>query len=120
MSSCRDFTSWNLLGSERRVYHSQVIKLCLQRSRAVMNRHVKTAILALCAVLLVATTLLAQAGKPKAVPVEPIKDAGVVPKGDKVANDFVIRNEGDAPLQITDVRASPSLRITKSLATLSP
>ncbi|HYU35441.1 MAG TPA: DUF1573 domain-containing protein [Thermoanaerobaculia bacterium] len=71
-----------------------------------MNRHVKTAILALCAVLLVATTLLAQAGKPKAVPVEPIKDAGVVPKGDKVANDFVIRNEGDAPLQITDVRAS--------------
>ena len=71
-----------------------------------MNRHVKTAILALCAVLLVATTLLAQAGKPKAVPVEPIKDVGVVPKGDKVANDFLIRNEGDAPLQITDVRAS--------------
>lgn len=71
-----------------------------------MNRHVKAAILALCAVLLVATTLLAQAGKPKAVPVEPIKDLGVVPKGDKIVHDFAIRNDGDAPLEITDVRAS--------------
>jgi hypothetical protein len=71
-----------------------------------MNRHLKTAILALCAVLLVATSLLAQAGKAKAVPVEPIKDMGVVPKGDKVVHDFLIRNEGDAPLQITDVRSS--------------
>jgi len=71
-----------------------------------MNRHVKPAILALCAVLLVATTLLAQAGTPKAVPVEPITDVGVVPKGDKVVHDFIIRNEGDAPLQITDVKAS--------------
>jgi hypothetical protein len=71
-----------------------------------MNRHARTAILALCAVLLVATTLLAQAGKPKAVPVEPIKDVGIVPKGDKVVHDFVIRNEGDSPLEITEVRAS--------------
>ena len=69
-----------------------------------MNRHVKTAILALVAVFLVATTLLAQAGKPKAVPVELIKDVGIVPKGDKVVHDFLIRNEGDAPLEITDVR----------------
>jgi hypothetical protein len=71
-----------------------------------MNRHIKTAILALLAVLLVTTTLLAQAGKPKATPVEPIKDLGVVPKGDKVAHDFVIRNEGSSPLEITDVRAT--------------
>jgi Protein of unknown function (DUF1573) len=70
-----------------------------------MNRPIKTAILAFFAVLLVATSLLAQ-GKPKAVAVEPIKDIGVVPKGDKVVHDFVIRNEGDAPLEITDVRAS--------------
>ena len=71
-----------------------------------MNRHLKTAILALCAVFLVATTLLAQAGKPKAVAVEAIKDVGVVPKGDKVVHDFLIRNDGDVPLQITDVRAA--------------
>lgn len=71
-----------------------------------MNRHLKSAILALCAILLVATTLLAQAGKPKAVPVEPVKDVGIVPKGDKVVHDFMIRNEGDAPLQITDVKAA--------------
>lgn len=71
-----------------------------------MNRHFRTAILALFAVLLVTTTLMAQAGKPKAAPVEPIKDLGVVPKGDKVVHDFVIRNDGDAPLEITDVRAT--------------
>lgn len=71
-----------------------------------MNRHLKTAILALCAAFLVATTLLAQAGKPKAVAVEAIKDVGVVPKGDKVVHDFLIRNDGDVPLQITDVRAA--------------
>jgi hypothetical protein len=68
-----------------------------------MQRHIKTAILALCAILWVATSLLA-AGKPKAVVAEPIKDAGTVAKGDKVVNDFVIKNEGDADLQITNVQ----------------
>jgi hypothetical protein len=85
-----------------------------------MNRHLKTAILALCAVLLVATTLLAQAGKPKAVPVEPIKDFGVVPKGDKVVHDFTIRNEGDAPLQITEVRAACGCTVVDYDKTIAP
>jgi hypothetical protein len=73
-----------------------------------MNRHRKTVILALCCVLLAAATLLAQgtAGKPKAVAVEPIKDVGFVSKGDMATNEFVIRNDGDAPLELREVRAA--------------
>jgi Protein of unknown function (DUF1573) len=69
-----------------------------------MKRHSMTAILALCAILLAAAFALADAGKPKAVAAEPIKDMGVVPKGEKVTHDFVIRNDGNAPLEITEVR----------------
>ncbi|HEY3571326.1 MAG TPA: DUF1573 domain-containing protein [Thermoanaerobaculia bacterium] len=68
-----------------------------------MHRQIKTVILALCAALLVAASLLA-AGKPKATVAEPVKDAGTVPKGEKIINDFVIKNEGDADLQITNVQ----------------
>lgn len=66
------------------------------------------AILALCAVVAYAAPLAAQtestASGPKAVIEEPIFDAGKVAKGEDVVHDFVIRNEGDAPLNITDVR----------------
>jgi hypothetical protein len=68
-----------------------------------MQRHTKTVILALCAALLVAATVLA-AGKPKATIAEPLKDVGTVSKGDKIVHDFVIKNEGDADLQITNVQ----------------
>lgn len=68
-----------------------------------MQRHTKTVILALCAALLVAATVLA-AGKPKATVAEPLKDVGTVSKGDKIVHDFVIKNEGDADLQITNVQ----------------
>lgn len=68
-----------------------------------MQRHTKTVILALCAALLVAASLLA-AGKPKAVVAEPVKDAGTVAKGEKIVNDFLIKNDGDANLQITNVQ----------------
>jgi hypothetical protein len=68
-----------------------------------MHRQIKTAILALCAALLVAASLLA-AGKPKATVAEPVKDVGTVPKGEKIVHDFMIKNEGDADLQITNVQ----------------
>ena len=73
-----------------------------------MNRHRKTVNLALCCVLLAAATLLAQGatGKPKAVAVEPIKDVGFVAKGDLATHEFVIRNDGDAPLEVREVRAA--------------
>lgn len=70
-----------------------------------MQRHIKTAILALCAVLWVAATVLA-AGTPKVVAVEPVKDAGTVSKGEKIVHDFAIRNDGDAVLEITNVHAA--------------
>ncbi|HTG34260.1 MAG TPA: DUF1573 domain-containing protein [Thermoanaerobaculia bacterium] len=44
------------------------------------------------------------AGKPKATIAEPLKDVGTVSKGDKIVHDFVIKNEGDADLQITNVQ----------------
>ncbi|HWN42242.1 MAG TPA: DUF1573 domain-containing protein [Thermoanaerobaculia bacterium] len=73
-----------------------------------MNRHMKTVNLALCCVLLAAATLLAQGatGKPKAVAVEPIKDVGFVAKGEMAIHEFVIRNDGDAPLELREVRAA--------------
>lgn len=73
-----------------------------------MNRHLKTVNLALCCVLLAAATLLAQgaAGKPKVVAVEPIKDVGFVAKGDLAVHEFVLRNEGNAPLEVREVRAA--------------
>ncbi|MES1245011.1 MAG: DUF1573 domain-containing protein [Acidobacteriota bacterium] len=72
-----------------------------------MKRHLRTANLALCCALLVAASLFAQGtGTPKAVATEPIKDIGVVAKGEKAAYDFAIRNEGDAPLQVQEVRAA--------------
>jgi uncharacterized protein DUF1573 len=72
-----------------------------------MKRHLKTVNLALCCVVLVAASLFAQgAGQPKAVATEPVKDLGFVAKGEKAAYDFTIRNEGNAPLQIQEVRAA--------------
>lgn len=79
-----------------------------------MKRHLKTVNLALCCVLLVAASLLAQgtaatsesAAKPKAVAVEPIKDVGFVPKGEMASHEFQIRNEGDSPLEVREVRAA--------------
>src|SRR6185436_15700181 len=72
-----------------------------------MKRHLKTVNLALCGVVLVAASLFAQsASQPKAVVTEPVKDLGVVAKGEKAAYEFTIRNEGNAPLQIQEVRAA--------------
>jgi Protein of unknown function (DUF1573) len=87
-----------------------------------MNRHLKTAILALCAIPFVAASLLAQEApvKPEAVAVEQIKDVGVVPKGDKIATSFDIRNDGKAPLEITDVRPSCGCTVAKFDRTIAP
>lgn len=41
---------------------------------------------------------------PKAVPLEPIHDSDIVAKGEVITHDFEIRNDGDAPLQIENVR----------------
>jgi hypothetical protein len=84
-----------------------------------MQRYVKTVILALVAALLVASTALA-AGKPKAVAAEPIKDLGSVSKGDKAVHDFVIRNEGDAVLEITSVQPACGCTVADFDKTIAP
>jgi hypothetical protein len=78
-----------------------------------MKRNQRAVILALCAIFLACAAAFAaapaapaQASQPKAVAVEPIKDAGSVAKGDKLTQDFEIRNDGSAVLQITDIRAA--------------
>jgi len=85
-----------------------------------MKRHSMTAVLALCTVLLAAAVALADAGKPKAVAPEPIKDAGVVSKADKITHDFVIRNEGNAPLEITEVRPACGCTVASFDKTIAP
>lgn len=41
---------------------------------------------------------------PKAVIASPIADLGEVSRGETTTHDFIIKNEGDAPLEITEVR----------------
>ncbi len=84
-----------------------------------MRRHSKAVILALCAALLVAGALWAQ-GKPKAVAVEAIKDVGTVPKGEKIIHDFQIRNDGDAPLEITNVRPACGCTVAEYDKVIAP
>ena len=60
---------------------------------------------------LVSTLLLVVAGgvagdgdaNPKAVVEQPVVDFNLVPKGDKVVHEFKVRNDGNAPLNLTDV-----------------
>ena len=84
-----------------------------------MQRHTRTVILALCAALLVAATVLA-AGKAKAVAVEPIKDVGTTTKGEKIVHDFVIRNDGDAVLEITNVHPACGCTVAEFDKTIAP
>jgi len=84
-----------------------------------MQRQMKTVILALCAAFLVAAVLFAD-GKPKAVAVEPIKDVGTVPKGDKAVADFLIRNDGDAVLEITNVQPACGCTVAEYDKTVAP
>lgn len=91
-----------------------------------MTRHLKTAILAPCAALLMLAPLFLAvdaaeaAGKPKAVAVEPVKDVGVVAKGEKIVHDFVIKNEGDAPLEITSVQPACGCTVAEFDKTIAP
>ena len=96
-----------------------------------MKRTQRTVILALCAIFLGCAAAFAAApatpaapasapGKPKAVAVEPIKDAGSVAKGEKLSQDFAIRNDGTATLEITDVRAACGCTVASYDKTIAP
>ena len=49
-----------------------------------------------------------------------IKDVGKVGKGEKIAQDFVIKNEGDAPLEITDVKPTCGCTVAEFDHTIAP
>jgi hypothetical protein len=97
-----------------------------------MKRQVTTAILTLCALLALATTLFAQGAaagkpvapdagpKPKAVAVEPVADVGSVAKGDNVKHDFAIKNEGTAPLEISKVQPACGCTVAEFDKTIAP
>ena len=56
--------------------------------------------------LLAPLALPALAAGPRAVVEKPIIDVGQVKKGEPIRQEFVIRNAGDAPLEITEVKPS--------------
>jgi hypothetical protein len=108
-----------------------------------MKRHLSSVILALAAVpfaaavvtlagwgvlatpaqakpLAAAPAATSGAAKGKAVAVEPIKDVGSVAKGDKVAQDFEIRNDGPAVLNILDVKAGCGCTVASYDKTVAP
>ncbi len=62
----------------------------------------------------------AASGQPKAVVVQAIKDVGSVAKGDQLAEDFEIRNDGNAPLEITDVRPACGCTVAHYDRTVAP
>jgi Protein of unknown function (DUF1573) len=94
-----------------------------------MKRTLFPVILTLCAVLSPACLLLAEEpsaaapstqAHPKAVFAEVIKDVGRVGKGEKIAHDFVIKNAGDAPLEITDVKPTCGCTVAEFDHTIPP
>jgi uncharacterized protein DUF1573 len=76
------------------------------------------AILALC--LLASPAAPLAAAQPKAVAVEPLTDLGTIAKGEKVTHDFLIRNDGDAPLEITGVRPACGCTVAEFDKTVAP
>lgn len=61
-----------------------------------------------------------EAAKPKAVVAEPVHDAGVVPTGGEVVHDFLIENQGRAPLEITDVRPACGCTVAQFDRVIAP
>lgn len=93
-----------------------------------MKRSTLYAILTLCAALLAALPQVAGAtadaaeatDQPRAVVDEPIFDAGQVDKGAEVNHDFRIRNTGDQPLRIEEVRPACGCTVADYDETIAP
>lgn len=85
----------------------------------------RTACIALWILLLVggvgtAFANQAQSGQPRAVAEEMIKDFGSVNKGRRLAHEFVIRNEGDAVLEIMEVKPSCGCTVAQHPDSIPP
>lgn len=62
----------------------------------------------------------AAAQAPRAVPVEPVHDAGAVIRGTEIKHSFAIRNDGDAPLELRDVEPSCGCTVARYDKTIAP
>jgi hypothetical protein len=86
----------------------------------------RTAILAAVATFLTGSLAAAPAPattakpQPKAVAVDPVFDGGEVAKGADVRHDFGIKNDGSAPLEITDVRPACGCTVASYDKTIAP
>jgi hypothetical protein len=83
------------------------------------------ALLVLCLFLLLGVTVWGrpasfQTTGPRAVPVEPSKDYGSCRKGEKIEHDFLVRNDGNAELLITEVRPSCGCTVASFDKSIAP
>lgn len=76
--------------------------------------------LTLVSVLVPLAATVAQESKPQAVPVEPVKDFEIVPKGEEIRHVFKIKNEGDAALELVDVTPSCGCTVAEFDKTIAP
>lgn len=68
---------------------------------------VKNKIILLTVILFTGNSIIvAQNNGPKAFVTEAVKDAGEINNSEKLIHNFIIRNDGNAPLLITDVKAA--------------
>jgi hypothetical protein len=88
-----------------------------------MKKQATTTILMLVALTLALGGLAADqvdAAAPRAVVPESIKDFGTVQRGDRLAHRFVIRNDGDAILEITEVKPACGCTVAEFDRTIAP
>ena len=84
-----------------------------------MNRRIIPTLLAALALLAPAVSATAE-GKPRAVPLAPIEEFDIIPKGQVISHTFEIKNEGDAPLELTDVRPACGCTVARYDKTIAP
>lgn len=85
-----------------------------------MKRRTIPTLLAVLVVLALTFTVSAQEVKPRALPLEPIKDFDVIPKGEVIEHAFEIKNDGDAPLELTDVRPACGCTVARYDKVIAP
>lgn len=64
--------------------------------------------------------IIAQNNGPKAFVIEAVKDAGEINQDEKLIHDFIIRNDGNAALLITDVKAACGCTATNYQNIIAP
>ena len=87
---------------------------------AIALRAVAPALLLTLGAATALATAAVEEARPRLVVPEAVWDAGKVIPGDKVVHDFVLRNEGTAPLTVTDVRPACGCTVAEFDETIAP